>query len=121
MTKRKPRPEPQDEALLDVDLAPAGGTRRRGRVERRVEEAVKQLRAEGTLRAVDVPLVGAELALAETIDDAARKKRPGWEYAVQGSARELLKVHQALVGAKPTEDASAEELRGLLADLARPE
>lgn len=118
MTKKKTPPPPQDEALLDVDLQPTGTRRRVGRVERRVGEAVRQMRKDGSLRPVDVPLVGAELALAESIDVAASRKRPGWEYAVQGSARELLKVHQALAG-----NAGAdvdEDLKGLLGDLAKP-
>lgn len=118
MTKRKTPPAPQDEALLDVDLQPAGARRRVGRVERRVQEAVRKLRAEDALRPVDAPLVGAELALAESIDYAASKKRPGWEYAVQGSARELLKVHQALAGENKTDD--DEDLKAMLGDLAKP-
>lgn len=118
VTKKKTPPPPQDEHLLDVDLQPAGARRRVGRVERRVGEAVRQMRKDGSLRPVDVPLVGAELALAESIDVAASRKRPGWEYAVQGSARELLKVHQALAG---NADADVDEdLKGLLGDLAKP-
>jgi len=118
VTRRKTPPAPQDEALLGPDLTPSGERRRVGRVERRVAEAVRELRKQDALRPVDAPLVGAELALAESIDYAARTKRPGWEYAVQGSARELLKVHQALAGKNgPDQD---DDLAGLLADLSNP-
>lgn len=118
MTKRKTPPPPQEEALLDVNLAPAGTRRRVGRVERRVAEAVRELRKDKALRPVDAPLVGAELALAESIDYATARKNPGWEYAVQGSARELLKIHQALAGENGTDQ--DDELRETLKSLGEP-
>lgn len=123
MTRRKTPPEPQDEALLDVNLQPTGERRRVGRVERRVAQAARDARKAGHLDASDNVLVGAELALAEAIDAAASQRKPGWEYAVAANARELVKVHDMLTGRHPApvdpgtgEDALAAALR----DIATP-
>jgi hypothetical protein len=119
VTRRKTPPDPQDEALLDVNLQPAGERRKVGRVERRVAEAARAARKAGNLDATDTVLVGAELALAEAIDYSSRTKKPGWEYAVAANARELLKVHDVLTRRHPAavgdggDDAVADALREL--------